>query len=137
MDISKFVLSDDAIGVIDNGAWVDDLPGAEGVRLLVTGLARNEAAQKAIRTAIESARLSGKTITDDIRASAVRVVMADHVLKGWEGFTQDGKELKYDPSLAKKWLTSRNGEALAELVLAAASRVDNNSASFVEGVTKN
>lgn len=133
MDISKFVLSDDALNIIDNGAWVGDLTGAEGVRLLVTGLTRNREAQKALRKAARENR----GISDEERADLAKRVMATHVLKGWEGFTQDGKELPYDKETATKWLTSRNGEGLAALVLEAATRIDEDAASFVEDAAKN
>lgn len=139
MDISNFVLSDDALKVIQEGAWIDDLDEAPGVRLHVTGWARNEAVQTKLRTKLEAIQKSqrNKPATDKQRAEVVRELLADDVLKDWDGFKDGGKVLKYDAKLAKQWLTSPNGAALAGLVLSAAAEVDQRANEFVEGVTKN
>ena len=138
MDIGQLVLSDDAVKIIDDGTWVSDLPGAEGVSLYVTGLARNQKAQSLIRAKLDAImKQTGADPDDDDRAVAVREVLAEVVLKDWKGLTQDGKPLKYSKKLARQWLTTRNGDMLAGLVLTAATRIDNNTAQFIENVSKN
>ena len=138
MDIKNLVLSDEAVNIIDNGTWVDNLPGAEGVSLFVTGM-ESEAAKAAMISAQADARMknNGEPLTALQHSDATRKVLAEVVLKDWKGVTDNGKEIAYDKQLAKKWITIRNGERFAGLVLIAAQRVDAMAGEFAEKVAKN
>lgn len=138
MELSNIVLTDEAINVIDNGAWVADLPGADGLELYVIGM-ESEEAKKAMVSAQANARIKseGKPLTSEEHANATRSVLAEVVLKDWRGLTSDGQEVKYEKAKAIQWITSRNGERLAGLALIAAQRLDSSAQSFVEQVAKN
>ncbi|WP_394065424.1 hypothetical protein [Alcaligenes sp. WGS1538] len=138
MDIKDLVLSDEALSVIDSGTWVGDLDGAPGVELLVCGIGSKDA-QKTLNQKQAAMRLKnrGKPLNDEQLAKAMRETLAEVVLKGWRGLKDGGKDLPYSQELATKFITSRNGERFAGLVLQAAQRVDADASSFVEEATKN
>lgn len=138
MDISSLILTDAGLDAIDNGIWVGDLPGLEGVKLRVTGIG-GEAAQKSLQAKKAALRLSngGKPLTDEQSAKAMCETLAEVVLKDWDGLTDGGNPVKYNKELATKWLTSRNGAAFAGVVLAAAQKVDNNANELTKELSKN
>lgn len=138
MDIKDLVLSDEALNVIDKGTWVGDLDGAPGVELLVCGIGSKDA-QKALGQKQAALRLKsrGKPLNEEQLAKAMRETLAEVVLKGWRGLKSDGKDLAYSPELAVEFITSRNGERFAGLVLQAAQRVDADASLLVEEATKN
>lgn len=140
MEISEIVISSGEAAVIDLGAWVGDIAGFPGVRVLVTGLTRNPDAQAAIRQRLEAIqKASDEQAEPDEkqRAQVIKTVLADIVLQDWDGFTQGGKKLKFSREKAKQWIESREGEMLAALVFAAASKIDENASAFVDSVAKN
>lgn len=136
MDINDLILSDEALNIIDNGTWVevDELPGVE---FLVTGL-KSEKAQKAMKQTQAEMRMKnrGKELSDKQLADCTRAILWSVVLKDWKGLTSNGKPLPYSVKQAKEWITSRNGEKLAELVLGCAQKVDAQASDFVEEVAK-
>lgn len=138
MDIKNLVLSQAAVDVIDNGTWVTDLPGANGVSLFVTGM-ESESAKAAMITAQADARMKnkGEPLTPQQHSDCTRKVLAEVVLKDWKGLTDNGKEIPYDKTLAYEWITSRRGERFAGLVLIAAQRVDAMAGEFAEKAAKN
>lgn len=138
MDIKNLVLSDEAVNILDNGYWVKDLDGAPGVEFLVTGL-DSISARKAMVSAHADARMKnkGEAVSSEQHLECTRKVLAEVVLKDWKGLTDNGKEIAYDKQLAKQWITSRNGERFAGLVLTAALRVDAMAGEFAEKVAKN
>lgn len=138
MDISKLILTDAGLNAIDNGVWVDDVPGYPGVSVLVTGLS-SESAQANLKTKKAAIRLSngGKPLTIEQESSAAREMMAESVLKGWKGITDGGVDVEYTPELAREWMTSRKGDVFANLVLLAAQKVDSNANELVKVLTKN
>lgn len=138
MDINELLISDQAIKNIDEGTWIDDLENAPGVRLLVTGL-RAKDARELMEKLQTKARMKnrGRALTEDQLAICTRNVLAEIVLKGWEGLTMNGEPLAYDKAIAKKWLLSRTGEKFVTLVIEAAMRVDEQANETIEDVTKN
>lgn len=138
MDINKLVLSEEALRVVDEGAWVAILVGDDIVEFKVTGLSRNREAQDTIRNAMEQIRKDNKRAPKEKeKESIVRRVLADIVLKDWRGITDNGEALPYSKDLAAKFLTERGGEQFASLVLDAATQIDNNSYDFIDEITKN
>jgi len=138
MEINDIILSDEALNVIDNGTWVDEIEGAPGLALLVSGLSAKDA-QKSIEDKQAKARMKnrGKALTTEQLARCTRETLAEVVLKGWRGLNDGGKPVEYSPELAFKWITSRNGERFANLVLQAAQRVDAQANDFVGEASKN
>ncbi len=138
MEIKDLVLSDEALKVIDTGVWVDDLDGAPGVELLVCGIGSKDA-QKTLSQKQAALRLKnrGKPLNEEQLAKAMRETLAEVVLKGWRGLKDGGKDLAYSPEQAVSFITSRNGERFAGLVLQAAQRVDADASLFAEEATKN
>lgn len=138
IDINELVKSDEAMAVVDGGAWVGDLDGAEGLELFVCGLSSLDA-QKAIEKGQADARAKnkGKPLNDQQLAEVMQKVLAGVVLKDWRGLASDGVAVEYSKELATKFLTSRGGDKFVMAVLQAAKRVDNESQTFVEQALKN
>lgn len=138
MEINSIILSDEALNALDNGAWVREIDGLPGVSLKVCGLSSPEA-QKAInaKQAAMRAKNGGKPLAMEQLAKSVNETLAEVVLKDWEGFTDKGEPVPYSKALAKKWITARNGEKLAAIVLRTAQMVDADANAFVEEVGKN
>lgn len=138
MEIGNFVLADEAVSMIDDGAWIGDIEGADGVELLVCSM-ESPAARKAMTTALADARMKnkGEPLTQDQQLEATRRVLADVVLKDWRGITQNGQPVSFEREQAKKWILSRNGERLAGLVLLATQKLDVMVAALADKVEKN
>lgn len=137
-DISKLVRSDEAISAIDNGVWVGDFEGFPGLEFKVLGMT-SEAAKKSMNEAKAEARLanSGEPLTEEQLSKVTTKVLASTVLKDWRGLSDGDEPVKFTRNLAQQWLTSRNGEQLALLVLRAAYQVDARAEDFVEKTAKN
>lgn len=138
MEVNDLILSDEALKVIDEGTWVDDLESAPGVRLLVTGL-QSEAAQKLMREKQASLRSKnrGRPLNEKQLSQCTKEVLVDVVLKGWEGLKSNGEEVEYSQAQARSWIMSRNGERFTALVLEAAHRVDTQAAEYAKELEKN
>lgn len=138
MDINSLLTPDAELKVIDEGAWIDDLPDAPGLRLRVIGLTSKDARKSQEQKQAQLRQKNrGKPLTSDQLAQCTKEVLAEVVLKDWEGLTSDGKAVPYSKELAKQWIESRNGERFTELVLDAAQRLDRDAGEFVEEVSKN
>lgn len=138
MDVSSLILSDEALGLIDGGTWVEVGEDAPGVAFLVTGL-QADGAQKLMREKQAEARMKnrGKALSDEQLARCTKEVIAEFVLRDWRGLKSNGETLEYSPELARKWILSRGGERFTGLVLLAAQKLDSMANDFVEGVAKN
>lgn len=136
MDIKEFLISDDQLNIIDNGAWVP-VAGWDDVEFKVCGLTSKEA-QKVMKKEQAAARQKnrGKELTIEQLANCTKKVLYNVILKDWKGLKQNGKDLPYSKELAKEWITSRNGEAFTEKVLDCSRIIDEDAADFVEEVTK-
>ena len=138
MDIKNFVVSNEALQALDNGAWVGDLEGAPGVRFLVRGL-KSDPVRKAQEAKQAKMRASkkGKPLTDDDKTQIFKETIAEQVLLGWDGFESGGEPLPYDANLARTWIMERNGEAFTTLVITAAQSLDGNPDDFIQAAAKN
>lgn len=134
MDIKNFVLSDAELGAVETGAWVGDLAGAPGLRLKVRGMGSKEARKTMERKQAEAraGKKKGKELSNEEVAKCIRETLADAVLLDWDGLTNNGEPLRYDSALARQFITGRNGEAFADLVMAAAKSLDESPAEFIE-----
>jgi hypothetical protein len=138
MDINSLIVTDEGLEALDNGAWVRDIGGMPGLALKVCGITSPDV-QKAItdKQASMRAQNKGKPLTPEQLAQSMNEVLSDHVLKDWSGLESGGQPVAYDKVLAKKWITSRNGEKLAAIVLRAAQMLDADANAFVEEAGKN
>lgn len=138
MDINNLILTDEALKVVDEGTWIDNLALAPGVSLKVLGL-RSKAARDLMnkRQSEIRAKNRGEIVTEEQISEITKEILYEHVLQDWKGLTDNGKPIAYSKELAKKWITSRNGERFTELVIQAAQRVDSYAHDLVEEVKKN
>lgn len=138
MQIKNLILSDDGLKSINEGRWIRDIPGADGMEVLVLGLRSKEAQYDMVkRQAAVRQKNGGKPLTDEQLTQCTLETLAAVVLKDWKGIKDGKKEVKYSQELATQWITTPNGEVLAEMVLKAAQRVDAEANDFVEAVSKN
>lgn len=137
MDITKIKKD---LGAIDHGVWVDNIPNAGNLRLKVRGLTSSAARDH--RSTLERAvapedRLDDGTFSTAISLEILGKVLADVVLIDWEGLTDDGREVPYNPALAREWCTNRAYETFADAVVWAARKVDGAREKTTEMVVKN
>lgn len=136
VDISQLVLSDDALSVIDDGAWID-AAGFEGVKFKVRGYQSQQVRDFMRKKQAEvRANQSGKPIDAEQLDYITREALAEVVLLDWSGLKENDKPLKYSKDLAKQWLTSRNGEQFTLLVIHAAHKVDAEATTLAETLKK-
>lgn len=138
MEINSIILSEDGLQAFDNGAWVSDIPGGGDVRLKVCAISAPET-QKALTAKQEAMRTAngGKALSAEQSTKALNEVLAEVVLKDWDGITSDGAPVPFDRALAIKWVSTRHGEKFANMVFRASQMVDNNANAFVEAAEKN
>lgn len=139
MDIKNFVVSEQALQAMDNGAWVADVDGAPGVRWLVRGL-KSDAVRKAQeekQAKVRASRKKGKDLTDEEKTQIFKEVLHEKVLLGWEGLTSGGEPLPYDAALAASFIMDRKGEKFTGFVIAAAQSLDESPDDFIEAAAKN
>lgn len=91
---------------LSEGEWIDEIPEMDGIRLRV-----RSTNYKPFRVATAGlARRSGKKLNSDEGLANFNVAtgapLADHILLDWDGLTENGKPLKFDPKRAKAILTA-------------------------------
>jgi len=112
---------------IEAGEWVSEIPNMDDVRLRVRGLSSPTVVavrSRKERKVSRAGRERDGTLKPDVALTVLGEVLFEAVLLDWDGITQDGKPLPYDPVLAKQWLTSRDFVAFADAVTWAAQYVD-------------
>lgn len=137
MDISNFVLSNNALKLVNDGTWIGDLSGAPGVELMVIGL-KSDDARSLMSQKEQAIRLKnkGKELTANQTDRIIREVLAEVVLKDWKGLKQDGKDLPYSPELAQQFLVGKGGDAFVSLVIEAANTLDSYANDLADNVKK-
>lgn len=131
MDIKNLVLSDEAIKVIEEGAWVES--GINGVSFKVLAFSSKKG-RKAMQSKAFSARAKGEEV--DNTKIAIEV-LAETLLLDWKGLTDNGEQLEFSRELAVKFITDPNGERFADLVFNAVNSLDQNFNDYVDQVSKN
>lgn len=125
---------------IEAGEWVGDIPGMGDVRLRVRG-----SGSRIYTTLL--ARLS-RAIPKDERNrdgslkqdAAIRVMgeaMQQAILLDWEGITDTGDPVAFDPKLALEWMTQPDFRPFLDAVVYAAAVVENGRAEIEEQLEKN
>lgn len=94
---------------MEEGHWVDGLPGFPGVRLLVrsaTAPVVRSALSKALRDVPKDKLAEDGSIPDDLSTQIDADVLASVGLLGWEGITNGGKPVKFSPKVARDLIES-------------------------------
>lgn len=122
------------------GTWVGDLPEMGDLRLKVRGLRcpeyRNRM-ERELRRVPRKLRDSTNEVLFDERLRITSKLVHEVLLLDWDGLTNDGKPLKYDPKLAAVWCTDPNYRRFADAVVYAASIADNASADTAQDAVGN
>lgn len=137
MDIQSLSID---VAAVEGGQWVGDLPGMGDLRLLVRGFSAPKVqalrARKLRRLPKPDRERDGQPKFE----AAMRItaeVLHEAVLLGWEGLSDGGKPVKYDPDLAREWLTDPRFQRFADAVAMAAQIVDNGDAEATEDLAGN
>ena len=88
---------------MEEGHWVDGLPGFPGVRLLVrsaTAPMVRQALSKALRDVPQDKLQEDGSIPDDLSTAIDAEVLSSVGLLGWEGITDNGKAVKFNAKVA-------------------------------------
>ncbi|MCB5411778.1 hypothetical protein [Pseudogemmobacter faecipullorum] len=122
------------------GQWVGDIPEMGQLRLRVRG--ENSPKVAALRARKLRAVPKDKRGRDGmpIYEEVLRVtteVLHEVVLLDWDGLTNGGKPVKYDPELAKQWITDPDFQDFADAVAWASKIVANGQADQVEEAAGN
>lgn len=136
MDV-KFLESD--LEAINGGQWVDDIPGMGDLRIKVRGL-QSEAYQNARNRRIRAASREDRTKNGLTEAAQRRITgeaLAETVLLDWDGISDGGKKVKYDPKQALEWLTNPAFFRFYDAVVLSAVAVDNEDAYTIEDAAGN
>lgn len=121
---------------LNEGEWIDEIPDMEGVRLKV-----RSTNYKPFRVATAGlARRSGKKLSTDAGLADFTVnsgkPLAEHILLDWEGLTDGGKPLKYDPVKALKILTADDDHGIGNAFRRAVEWAGDQVAERLSAATK-
>ncbi len=111
---------------LETGAWVDDIPEMEGLRLRVRG--SNNADWRRLQTKLIEAvprkqRLGGR-LDPDTQDRITSSLLLNTCLLDWEGLEgDDGQPVPYDKKMAEKLITDPQYRRFREAVVWAASVV--------------
>ncbi|SFU38778.1 hypothetical protein SAMN02799631_00382 [Methylobacterium sp. 174MFSha1.1] len=110
---------------IENGGWMDDIPGLPGLRLKVRGVgstAYRRLEARLIETVPRAERTRG--IDRDTAEGIASRCLHEVALVDWAGLTgEDGELLRYDPETARMLLTDPLYQNFRLGVIWAAERV--------------
>ena len=124
---------------IEQGEWVDDLPGLDGVRVLVRGIGNADYRRlqaKLMRKVTPAESINGMSPErgDEITTK----LLAETVLLGWEGIEDDdGAPLAYSKEKAVELLADPALRRFRDGVMFAATTVGERRAAQAEADAKN
>lgn len=128
------------VAKIEQGDWVDDIPGMGDLRLLVRGMSAPEviAHQSALsRSAPAHKRNRDNSLTVEASTEIMALTIAEKVLLGWENLECDGEQVEFSVDLAKQFMTNAELSPFADAVVWAANVVDRSKAARAEDTSKN
>src|SRR5262245_18531618 len=110
----------------EKGAWVDEIPELEGLKLLVRGINNvdwRRLQNKSIQTTPRKKRLAGQLDADE-QDRIPGTCLLNTILLGWDGLeTEDGKPIPFDKEMARKLLFEPEYRKFREGVIWAATVV--------------
>lgn len=126
--------------LVQEGQWVEDIPGLGNVRLKVRGL--SSIAAVSLRNRKERAvpsveRERDGSINTEAALRLMREVLADSVLLDWDNLTANGEEVPYSLEQAREWMNDPKMMPFQDGVTWAAQVVDKGVAEQKEELTKN
>ncbi len=124
---------------IEQGEWVGDLPGLEGVRVLVRGIGNAEYRRlntKLMRKVSPQESVAG--LSPERSDAIMTQLLAETVLLGWEGIEDDdGQPLVYSRETATRLLGDPAMRRFRDAVSFAATTVGERRAEQQEADAKN
>lgn len=111
---------------IEEGEWVDEIPGMGDLRLQVRGLnciGYRRAIDRRVRALPRSDRGRDGSISPEANDKLTGQAMAEALLLGWDGLTAGGQPVPYTKAKATELLTSPRFAALRGAVFYAAGQV--------------
>jgi hypothetical protein len=113
----------------EKGAWVDDIPEMEGLRLLVRGTMNADwrRLQSKLLEAIPRKKRAGGRLDVDDTDRITQTLLLNACLLDWEGLEDDdGKPIPYNKDMARKLLFEPEYRAFRDGVVYAANIVAQN-----------
>ena len=137
MDIAKIRRD---LKTISEGKWVDNIPNAGALRLHVRGMDAPEVRE--YRSQLERAvsqedRNEDGSIKGQKALEILGQTLHEKVLINWDGLTDNGNPVAYNPALAKAWLTNPEFEDFGNAVVWAAHSVDRSRIQTQQAVEGN
>lgn len=126
--------------LITEGQWIDTIPNMGDLRLRVRGASspRVVAVRARKQRAVpRNERLRDGSLTVETTIRIETEVLHEAVLLDWDGLTDGGKPVKYDPALAHEWLTNPDFRDFADAVVWASQVADRGIAEQKEEVAEN
>ncbi|MCP1200053.1 hypothetical protein [Notoacmeibacter sp. MSK16QG-6] len=124
---------------IQEGGWIDNLPGMPGLRLKVRGYRSPAYRRVRARLLRDLPREKQIPMIDPVDEDRIEgEALADGILVDWDGIDgEDGKSLPYSAETARTLLTDPDYEALRAAVQLAAAQMGERLASTEEADAKN
>lgn len=124
----------------ENGAWVDDIPEMEGLRLKVRG--SNNADWRRLQArlidAVPRKKRIGGRLDPDVQDSIMSSCLLNCCLLDWDGLEDDdGNTILYDKKMAEKLLKEPEYRRFRDSVVWAASVVAENASADQEETAGN
>lgn len=113
------------------GRWVGDIPSMPGLRLRVRGLTSPAAVasrRKKERQVERKDRERGGGFKPEVEQRITREVLHEAILLDWDGLTNEGQPVPYDPDFAGQLLLDPDFDAFAGAVTWAAAALDADNA---------
>jgi len=129
MDILELFTTDQDLE--KNGVWVEI--GSEGESVLIARL-YNPAYNARIREVMEPYKQKVSKTSEAESLDIMAAIEAETILLGWEGFTEDGKNVPYSREKAKEYLQLKDFRALINKI---ASNMETFKAQQMEEAEKN
>lgn len=123
MDISSLkVVADD----IENGAWIDEIPEMDDLRLKVRGYsakAYGEYLQKRLKLLPRSAKARDGSYLPAYIKPLADEAMLDVILLDWQNLKSDGNEVPYSREIAEQFVKNPDLRAFRQAIEWAANAV--------------
>lgn len=128
------------VKALDEGRWIDQIPEMGDLRLKVRAETSTKVAAlraRKIRLLARQDRERDGSPKFDALLRITSEVLHEAVLLDWDGLTNEGAPVKYDPELAKVWLTDPEYRDFADAVAWAARVAANERDEAIEEAAGN